>query len=67
MSFGPTALSSSYQLVANLLRELAAGASIQVMGRWVQSAGWDEIDAARASMLIANPTSLQEVLAESRK
>ncbi len=67
VSFGPTALSSSYQLVANLLRELAAGTSIQVMGRWVQSAGWDEIDAARASMLIANPTSLQEVLAESRK
>jgi long-chain acyl-CoA synthetase len=67
VSFGPTALSSSYQLVPNLLRELAAGASIQVMGRGVQSAGWDEIDAARASMLIANPTSLQEVLAESRK
>jgi acyl-coenzyme A synthetase/AMP-(fatty) acid ligase len=67
VSFGPTALSSSYQLVANLLPELAAGASIQVMGGWTQSAGWDAIDAARASMLIANPTLLEEVLAESRK
>ena len=67
VSFGPTALSSSYQLVANLLPELAAGASIQVMGRWTQSAGWDAIDATRASMLIANPTLLAEVLAESRK
>jgi long-chain acyl-CoA synthetase len=67
VSFGPTALSSSYQLVANLLPELAAGASIQVMGRWTQSAGWDAIEAASASMFVANPTLLEEVLSETRK
>ena len=67
VSFGPTALSSSYQLVANLLPELAAGASIQVMGRWTQEAGWDAIDAAHATLIVGNPTLLEEILAESRK
>ena len=33
ISFGPTALSSSYQLVANLLPEMAAGVPVQIMGR----------------------------------
>ena len=33
-SFGPTALSSSYQLVANLLPPLSRGASVHVMGKW---------------------------------
>ena len=40
ISFGPTALSSSYQLVGNLLPEMAAGATIQIMGRWGQASGW---------------------------
>ena len=66
VSFGPTALSSSYQLVANLLPELAAGATINVMGRWSQVAGWEAIDAAGATLFVANPTLLEEVLAESR-
>ena len=39
VSFGPTALSSSYQLVGNLLPPLAAGAPIHVMGRWTQTTG----------------------------
>lgn len=65
VSFGPTALSSSYQLVGNLLPPLSAGASIQVMGRWTQAAGWDAVDKAAATMLVGNPPLLEEVLAES--
>jgi long-chain acyl-CoA synthetase len=66
VSFGPTALSSSYQLVGNLLPPLAAGAAIHVMGRWTQAAGWDALDAARTTAFVANPTLLAETLDESR-
>ena len=37
VSFGPTALSSSYQLVGNLLPPLHRGATVNVMGRWTQA------------------------------
>jgi len=66
VSFGPTALSSSYQLVANLLPEMAVGTTINVMGRWTQTTGWDELDKARATLLVGNPPLLEEVLVESR-
>lgn len=66
VSFGPTALSSSYQLVGNLMPPLSRGATLHVMGRWTQQTGYDAIEAANASLFIANPTLLQEVLAESR-
>ena len=65
VSFGPTALSSSYQLVGNLLPPLSAGASIQVMGRWTQVTGWEALDACGATMLVGNPPLLEEVLTES--
>jgi acyl-CoA synthetase (AMP-forming)/AMP-acid ligase II len=65
-SFGPTALSSSYQLVGNLLPPLSRGASVHVMGKWTTSGGWAALDATRASLFIANPTLLGQVLAESR-
>lgn len=65
ISFGPTALSSSYQLVGNLLPPLSAGCSIHVMGRWTQPTGWDAIDAATATILVGNPTLLDEILRES--
>ncbi len=66
VSFGPTALSSSYQLVGNLLPQLDRMAAINVMGRWTRPKGYDALDAAGATMLIANPPVLGEVLAESR-
>jgi acyl-coenzyme A synthetase/AMP-(fatty) acid ligase len=66
VSFGPTALSSSYQLVGNLLPPLARGAIAHVMGKWSQAAGWDALDKAEASMFIANPTLLGQLLVESR-
>jgi long-chain acyl-CoA synthetase len=65
-SFGPTALSSSYQLVANLLPPLSRGAGVHVMGKWNQAAGWDGLDRTEASLLVANPTLLGQVLVESR-
>lgn len=67
ISFGPTALSSSYQLVGNLLPPLARGAPFHVMGRWTQAAGWDAIDAIGATAFVANPTLLSETIVESRK
>jgi len=65
VSFGPTALSSSYQLVGNLLPCMALGASAQVMGKWTPSAGWEAMDACGATQLVGNPTLLQDVLEQS--
>ena len=66
VSFGPTALSSSYQLVGNLIPPLAVGAPIHVMGRWTQTTGYDALNAAGATILVGNPPLLEEVLTESR-
>jgi acyl-coenzyme A synthetase/AMP-(fatty) acid ligase len=66
VSFGPTALSSSYQLVGNLLPPLRRGVTVNVMARWTQTTGWDALDKTQASILVANPTLLQELLIESR-
>ena len=63
--FGPTALSSSYQLVGNLLPSMALGASAHVMGNWTPSAGWEALDACGATQLVGNPTLLQDVLMQS--
>jgi long-chain acyl-CoA synthetase len=66
VSFGPTALSSSYQLVGNLLPPLHRGVTVNVMGRWAQATGWDALDKTAATILVANPTLLNELLIESR-
>ncbi len=66
VSFGPTALSSSYQLVSNLLPPLYRGATVNVMARWTQTAGWDALERTQASLFVGNPTLLTELLAESR-
>ena len=65
--FGPTALSSSYQLVANLLPGLHRVTTVSVMGRWTQQSGWDAMEATGATAFAANPTLLSEVLIELRK
>jgi acyl-CoA synthetase (AMP-forming)/AMP-acid ligase II len=36
------------------------------MGKWNQAAGWDGIDRTEATLLVANPTLLGQVLVESR-
>lgn len=66
VSFGPSALSSSYQLVANLLPPLAVGATVNVMGKWTRATGFDAIDAIGATFLVANPPVLTDLLDESR-
>ncbi len=66
VSFGPTALSSSYQLVGNLLPPLHCGATVNVMGRWTQKAGWNAVEKTQATILVGNPTLLTELLIESR-
>jgi acyl-coenzyme A synthetase/AMP-(fatty) acid ligase len=66
ISFGPSALSSSYQLVGNLLPALFHGASVHVMRFWTPQAGWDAVEAAQATLLIGNPTLLEELRQESR-
>ena len=66
VSFGPTALSSSYQLVGNLLPPLHRGATVNIMGRWTQRAGWDALERTQATILVANPTLLAELLIENR-
>jgi long-chain acyl-CoA synthetase len=67
VSFGPTALSSSYQLVANLLPPLHRGATINVMGRWTQETGFDAIAETGATLFVGNPTLLGEILREAGK
>jgi long-chain acyl-CoA synthetase len=67
VSFGPTALSSSYHLVGNLLPPLCRGATVNMMGKWTQTAGFDALEATAATLLIANPTLLTEVLMESAR
>jgi long-chain acyl-CoA synthetase len=66
VSFGPTALSSSYQLVGNLLPPLHRGVTVNVMGRWTQVTGWDALEKTGVTILVANPTLLTELLIESR-
>jgi len=66
VSFGPTALSSSYQLVGNLMPPLIRAATVNVMGKWTQSAGFDALKRTEASLFVGNPTLLNEVLMEAR-
>ena len=56
ISFGPTALSSSYQLVGNLLPPLYRLATVNVMGKWTQETGFDALESIGATMFVANPT-----------
>ncbi len=67
VTFGPTALSSSYQLVANLLPGLHRLATVCVMSKWTAESGWAALDAHAANVLAANPTVLRDVLEASTK
>lgn len=67
VSFGPTALSSSYQLVANLLPPLAVAAEINVMGRWTPETGCDALEEVGATAFVGNPTFLADILQQARR
>ena len=66
VSLGPTALSSSYHLVANLLPGLHRGATVCVMSRWEAEKGWVSLEEIGATIIAANPTILRDVLEVSR-
>lgn len=63
--FGPGALSSSSQLVSNLLPGLAVGAAINVMGHWTAETGYVAIRERGATVLAANPPVLQGYLEQA--
>ena len=67
VSLGPTALSSSYQLVANLLPVLHVGGTTCVMSRWDPEKGWAAATHLGATVLAANPPILQGLLDESAR
>jgi long-chain acyl-CoA synthetase len=67
VSLGPTALSSSYHLVANLLPALHRGATVCVMSTWEAEKGWVSLEELGATILAANPTILRDVLEGSRQ
>ncbi len=67
ISLGPTALSSSYQLVANLLPVLSVGATACVMSKWSAAGGWEAAETLGVTNLAANPTVLRDLLEESAR
>jgi long-chain acyl-CoA synthetase len=66
VSLGPTALSSSYHLVANLLPVLHRGGTVCVMSGWEPEKGWQSLERLEATILAGNPTFLRDVLDVSR-
>ncbi|MCU1373208.1 MAG: acyl-CoA synthetase (AMP-forming)/AMP-acid ligase [Actinomycetia bacterium] len=67
VSVGPTSLSSSYQLVANLLPVLHRHGTCAVIGRWDPALGYDQIAGVGGTILAANPPILTGMLEESRR
>jgi len=67
VTLGPTALSSSYHLVANLLPGLQRGATVNVMSRWVPETAWEVMDKLGVTLLAANPPFLTDILNVSRE
>ncbi|WP_419906387.1 class I adenylate-forming enzyme family protein [Hoeflea sp.] len=66
ISFGPTALSSSYQLVGNIMPSLIVGATCTVMKDWAPETGFEALKETKANVFIGNPTFLTDVLEQSR-
>ena len=67
VSFGPTALSSSYNLVANLLPALHRGATTCVTRAWDIESGWSIMEEHSVTILAANPPILADVLREATR
>jgi long-chain acyl-CoA synthetase len=67
VTLGPTALSSSYHLVANLLPALHRNATVCVMSKWEAEKGWVSLEELGATILAANPSILRDVLDVSRQ
>jgi acyl-CoA synthetase (AMP-forming)/AMP-acid ligase II len=67
ISLGPTALSSSFHLVGNLMPPLHRGMTVNIMSGWTQESGYESLEKTGATYFVSNATLLTDVLAESRK
>jgi long-chain acyl-CoA synthetase len=66
-SLGPTALSSSFHLVANLLPGTHRGTAIGVMSHWDPDTAWEEMERRDVTMLVGNPLLFADVLTVCRE
>jgi acyl-CoA synthetase (AMP-forming)/AMP-acid ligase II len=62
VTLGPTGLSSSYHLVANLLPGLQRGAAIGLMAQWDAHEAWRIMAARGVTVFVANPLLLADLL-----
>src|SRR5258708_1331633 len=67
VTYGPSTLSSSYHLVANLIPGLFAGATVGVVSKWNPAKAWDDMERLGSTVIPTNATILTELLAECRK
>ena len=65
MSLGPTPLSGAYQIVANLVPALSAGATCWIMNNWEAEGGLEVLDRLGATVLAADADVLTAVRAEA--
>ena len=66
VTYGPTSLSSSYHLVANLLPGLFAQATVGLVGTWNAARAWEDMERTGVTIAPANSTLLGELLNECR-
>jgi len=67
ITYGPSTLSSSYHLVANLLPGLFAGATVGIVSKWNATKAWDDMERLGSTVLPTNATILSEMLDECRR
>jgi long-chain acyl-CoA synthetase len=67
VTYGPSTLSSSYHLVANLLPGLFAGASVGIVSKWNATRAWDDMERLGSTVVPTNATVLAELLEECRR
>lgn len=67
ISLGPTSLSSSFHLVANLLPGIHRGVAIGIMTDWDAGTAWEEMDERGVTLFPSNPLLLTEILEVSRE
>ena len=67
VTYGPSTLSSSNHLVANLIPGLYAGASVGVVSRWSVAKAWEDMERLGSTVLPTNAGVLAELLEECRR
>jgi long-chain acyl-CoA synthetase len=67
VTYGPSTLSSSYHLVANLLPGLFAGSTVGIVSKWQAAKAWEDMERLGSTVVPTNATLLAELLEESRR